>query len=66
MNDKDLKEVLLKIKSGDNEMLVLILNMYEGLIKKSSYINGVFDEDCKSFITERLMKELKNKKIDIF
>ena len=55
-----LVELLFKAKSGDNEAMTDILEMYMPLINKHSCINGKIDEDLRQEILFRIVKGVKN------
>ena len=49
------KELIIRVKRGENEAQEALLEMYQPIISKESIIDGVFDEDlyqelCMRFI----------------
>jgi len=53
-----------KKQFGNNKSaLYEIIQMYEKLIIKNSFVNGRFDEDCKAYIENNLIISIKKFKI---
>ena len=49
------KEILLKAKSGNKDVVEMLLEMYKPLLFKEAIVDGIFDEDlyqelCMRFI----------------
>lgn len=59
MDDKEFDGILKKAISGDIEATYRIIKEYEGVIVKNSIINGVFDEECKATIEEKIVENIK-------
>lgn len=59
LNDKKFNEILKKAVSGDMDATYKIIKEYEGFIIKNSIINGIFDEECKAVIEEKLIENIK-------
>lgn len=52
---------------GDTKATFEIILMFENLINKEAKINGMFSQDCKDYIIDNLIKNIKNfKKIKNF
>lgn len=52
--------------SGEREALELIIEAYMPLVISHSYVNGVFDEDCRQFLLLRMMIAIRDCKIEKF
>jgi len=63
MSDEDFLLLLQKATKNDNVALYKIMQMYEGLILKNSFVNGRFDEDCRAYIESCLISAIRNFKI---
>lgn len=59
MSDLEMEKIIIGIKRGNIEALEKLLKQYEPLINSKSIINGKMDYYCKSFIIERIIKEIK-------
>lgn len=54
MKKETFHKVLLGAVAGNHSNLEDIIKLYEPLIQKYSYINGVFDEDLHQYIMIRI------------
>jgi len=63
MSDKIFVQMLQKATENDRQAIWEIIQMYEKLILKNSYINGRIDEDCRAYIESKLVIAIKNFKI---
>lgn len=59
-------ELIINAKDGDVESIFKLIEKYEILIKKFSYVNGVFDEDLNQYLKDKIISniikfEIKNK-----
>ena len=63
MNDEEFVILLQKATANDKSAIYEILKLYEKLIIKNSFVNGKFDEDCKSYIESRLIIAIRKFKI---
>ena len=63
MSNKNFVKLLQQAMSGDNQAMYQIIQMYQKLINKNSYINGEFDEDCRAYIESKLVEAIKKFKI---
>ncbi len=50
MNNSHFLKMLKEAQSGNAEALEAILQQYEPLIRKYSYLNGKLDEDLRQYI----------------
>ena len=55
----NLKELQKEASQGDNEAMTAILNRYNGVVKRNSYVKGKFDEDCYQELSIQVMKCVK-------
>ena len=60
MNDVEFLFILQKATENDKTAIYMIIQKFEKLIYKNSYINGKFDEDCKAYIESKLISAIKN------
>ena len=63
MKNDEFVLLLHKATENDNEAIYEIILMYKNLIRKKSYVNGRYDEDCEAEIVERVCKAIKKFKI---
>jgi len=54
MTDKHFRDLLVGAIAGDHSDLEKILELYEPLVSKHSYIDGNFDEDLHQYIMIRI------------
>lgn len=59
----DFKEILLLAKSGENDAIELIIEMYKLPIHKRSFVDNTYDEDLKQILVHELLKCIKKFKI---
>ena len=59
MSEKDFIMLIRRATEDDETAVYEIIQMYEKLIHKNSYISGKYDEDCKSYIEIKLMTAIK-------
>jgi hypothetical protein len=58
MMRKAFSEILHKAALGDRNAINEILLMYAPLIDRNSFVDGVFDEECRQYIMLRIVKQL--------
>ena len=63
MNDDEFVLLLQKATNNNKSAIYEIIQMYEKLIIKNSFVNGRFDEDCKAYIEDNLIIAIKKFKI---
>ena len=63
MSDKEFVEMLQKAIAGDSQAMVGVIELYEKLICKHSYIDGKYDEDCAAEIQVKLITAIPKFKI---
>ena len=63
MSDKEFVKVLQKAICDDKQAMCEIIQMYEKLVCKNSYINGKYDEDCRAYIESKVITAIKKFKI---
>jgi len=63
MNNEEFVLLLQKATKNDKDAIYEIIKMYEKLIYKHSYVNGKFDEDCRSYIIADVIAAIKKFKI---
>lgn len=59
ISNRDFAKVLQKAVSGDIEATYKIIDIYDGLILKNSTINGKYNQECRDYIEDRIIKEIK-------
>jgi hypothetical protein len=59
MEHKELKNLVQRVKAGDHVAAMKLLVMFNPLIKKNSYINGVINGDCMQELSIKLLKSVK-------
>ena len=57
--DKKLFELLLLAKKGNTKATFEIILMFEKYIDKHCYINGKFNQECKDYIIDKLLTEIR-------
>ena len=63
MTDKKFISVLKKAIADDESAICEIIQFYENLIIKNSFVNGKIDEDCRAYIESELITKIKKFKI---
>lgn len=58
--DKKLYDLLLLAKKGNTKATFEIILMFEQYIDKHCYINGCFNQECKDFVIDKLLLEIRN------
>lgn len=59
INNKDFVKILAKAIRGDQQSIYQIIEIYEPLINKNARINGVFNQECKDYIVDKIIKNIK-------
>lgn len=61
MNNEDLKlyELIRLAKKNNIKAAFEIILMFEKYIDKNSFINGKFNQECKDYIIDKLLEEIK-------
>jgi len=59
MSDKEFVLLLQKATENDKSAMYEIIQLYEKLIYKHSYVNGRYDEDCKAHIEADVIEAIK-------
>jgi len=54
-----LKDLHKKATTGDNDAITEIMNRYSKLVRKNSYVNSRFDEDCYQELNLQLLGCIK-------
>lgn len=57
--DMRLYELIQLAKKGNTKAIFEIILMFENYIDKNSYINGCFNQECKDYVIDRLLIEIK-------
>lgn len=63
MTNDEFAGLLNKAVTGSPEAIEEILRLYMHLIDHHSYVDGVFDEDCRQYIMMRVAIQISNFKI---
>ena len=59
MMQQDFESILNGTIQGDRKALECLLNLYQPLIRKYSYVNGRFDEDLYQQQIFRILKQVR-------
>ena len=59
MTQQDFESILNGTIQGDLKALECLLNLYQPLIRKYSYVNGRFDEDLYQQLIFRTLKQVR-------
>lgn len=57
--DVRLYELIQLAKKGNTKAIFEIILMFENYIDKNCYINGCFNQECKDYVIDRLLIEIK-------
>lgn len=60
----DLKKLILRAKEGDKDAVCELMEIFENMINRYSYVSGTFDEDLHSELTVSMIKCIKKFKVD--
>jgi len=63
MLNEEFVQMLKEATESDKQAIWEIIQMYERLIIKNSFVNGKYDEDCRAYIESILTTAIKNFKI---
>ena len=58
MAEKRFSDTLRRAVNGEHDAVNAILEQYMPLVNTYSFIDGKFDEDCRQYILERIVKQL--------
>ena len=58
MIEQEFKRMIMGAKNGEILAIEALLEMYEPLINKYSYIKGIFDADLKQVLMLRVLQQL--------
>ena len=59
IKNRDLRDLIIKAKENDIEATFKIILEFEDLINKESMINGIDNQECKDYIVDKLLKQIK-------
>lgn len=59
MKNRELVDLIIKAKENDIEATFKIILEFEDLINKESIINGIVNQECKDYIVDKLLKQIK-------
>ena len=59
INDRDFVKILDNAVDGDITAIYEIIDIYDGLILKNSMIGGRFNQECRDYIEDRIITEIK-------
>lgn len=59
MKNRELVDLIIKAKENNTKAIFDIILLFEDLINKESVINGCFNQECKDYIIDNLLKEIK-------
>lgn len=59
MENRELVNLILNAKENNINATFKIILEFEDLINKESIVNGVFNQECKDYIIDKLLKQIK-------
>ena len=59
ITDKEFVKILQNAVNGNIEEIYKIIEIYEGLILKHSVVNGTYNQECRDYTEDRIIKEIK-------
>lgn len=59
MENRKLVDLIIKAKENDISATFNIIVEFEDLINKESMVNGIFNQECKDYIIDKLLKQIK-------
>lgn len=59
MKNRELVDLIIKAKENNIEATFKIILEFEDLINKESMINGIVNQECKDYIVDKLLKQIK-------
>ena len=59
MENRKLMSLIMKAKENDIKATFELILQFEDLINKESIINGILNQDCKDYIIDKLLKQIK-------
>lgn len=59
MENRKLVSLIMKAKENDIKATFELILQFEDLINKESIINGILNQDCKDYIIDKLLKQIK-------
>lgn len=63
MENLEFERTIKKAVAGDMGAIYEIIKKYEKLIDSKSIVKGEFDEDCKSYIITKIIKDIHKFKV---
>lgn len=60
MDNKKIFELIKKSKENDMKAVFELIMTFEDLINKESLVNGRLNQECKDYIIDNLLKQIKN------
>ena len=59
ISNREFAEILQKAVKGDINAIYQIIEIYEGLILKNSTFDGLYNQECRDYIEDKIIKEIK-------
>lgn len=59
ISNKEFVQILKKATEGKIEYIYKIIEIYEGAIVNNSTINGRYNQECRDYIEEKIIKNIK-------
>lgn len=59
ISNREFAVILKKAKTGDMESIYKIIKLYEGAIVNESIIKGRYSQECRDYIEECIIKDIK-------
>ena len=60
VNDREFVKTLDKAVKGDINAVYEIIDIYDGLIFRHSIINGVYNQECRDYLEDKIIEKIKN------
>lgn len=59
ISNKEFAQILKKATDGKIEYIYKIIEIYEGAIVNNATINGTYNQECRDYIEEQIIKNIK-------
>lgn len=59
ISNKEFAQILKKATEGNIECIYKIIEIYEGSIVNNATINGAYSQECRDYIEEQIIKNIK-------
>ena len=59
ISNREFAEILQKAVKGNINAIYQIIEIYEGLILINSTFDGIYNQECRDYIEDKIIKEIK-------